>query len=86
MSQITLTKLELNDLEQFVLDNQEAFKYGALEEFGKRDEHFEEGEEIISRKTIIECIENGEAYRIREDGEIVGGMVLKIDGRYSCKW
>ena len=37
------------DREQFIKDNQEAFKYGALEEFGRRDDHFEEGEEIISR-------------------------------------
>ncbi|MBO7536489.1 MAG: hypothetical protein J6T34_05075 [Bacilli bacterium] len=50
MSVVTLTKLKEDDLEQFVVDNQEAFKYGALEEFGKRDDHFEEDEEIISRK------------------------------------
>lgn len=81
MKEVTLTKLEPNDIDQFVLDNQEAFKYGAMEEFGKRDEHFEEDGEIISRKTILDCIEHGEAYRIREDGEIVGGMVLKIDNK-----
>ena len=40
MSVVTLTKLKEDDLEQFVVDNQEAFKYGALEEFGKRDDHF----------------------------------------------
>lgn len=79
MSVVTLTKLKEDDLEQFVVDNQEAFKYGALEEFGKRDDHFEEDGEIISRKTIIDCIQNGEAYRIKEDGVIVGGVVLKID-------
>ena len=50
MSVVTLTKLKEDDLEQFVVDNQEAFKYGALEEFGRRDDHFEEDEEIISRK------------------------------------
>ena len=65
MSIITLTKLEQDDIEKFIKDNQEAFKYGAMEEFGKRYEHFEEDGEIISRKTIIDCIENGVAYRIR---------------------
>ena len=79
MSTISLTKLQEDDIEKFILDNQEAFKYGALVEFGKRDDHFEEDDEIISRKTILECIETGEAYRIREDGVIVGGLVVKID-------
>ena len=79
MSDITLTLLTADDREQFILDNQYAFKYGATEEFGFRDAHFEEGEEIISRKTIEDSIDGGVAYRIREDGKIVGGMVLKID-------
>ena len=81
MSTITLTKLEKDDYEQFIKDNQEAFKYGALEEFEKRDEHFEEDGEIISRKTIENCIDEGIAYRIREDGKIVGGVVVMIDGK-----
>ena len=81
MSKVTLAKLEDNDKEQFILDNQIAFKYGAMEEFGRRDDHFEEDDEIISRKTIEECIESGDAYRIREDGKIVGGLVVKIDHR-----
>ena len=79
MAIITLAPLTADDLEQFILDNQRAFKYGAMEEFGERDKHFEEGEEIISRGTIKNCIEKGLAYRIREDGRIVGGLVLKID-------
>ena len=76
---ITLTLLEDSDREQFIKDNQEAFKFGAMEEFGKRDDHFEEDGEIISRKTIDECIKKGVAYRIREDGKIVGGLVLQIN-------
>lgn len=79
MAIITLTPLTADDLEQFILDNQRSFKYGAMEEFGERDKHFEEGEEIISRGTIKNCIEKGLAYRIREDGRIVGGLVLQID-------
>ena len=53
--QVKLLPMEEADRNQFILDNQEAFRYGALEEFGVRDEHFEEGEEIISRRTIEEC-------------------------------
>ena len=76
---ITLTPLTEDDRNQFVLDNQYAFKYGACEEFGPRDDHFDDDGEIISRKTILECIEQGTAYRIRRNGETVGGLVLKID-------
>ena len=79
MATITLARLTDNDREQFILDNQRAFKYGAMEEFGVRDDHLEEGGEIISRKTIEESIDGGVAYRIREAGAIVGGLVLKID-------
>ena len=50
--QVTLAPLEPDDKEQFILDSQWAFKYGATEEFGVRDEHFEEDGEIISRDTI----------------------------------
>ena len=49
--QVTLAPLEPDDKEQFILDNQWAFKYGATEEFGVRDDHFEEDGEIISRDT-----------------------------------
>ena len=37
-----------DDREQFIRDNQDAFNYGAMEEFGLRDNHFEEDGEIIS--------------------------------------
>ena len=78
---VTLVPLQPEDREQFILDNQRAFKYGALEEFGERDNHFEEDGEIISRQTIEDSIdaEGAEAYRIVVDGEKVGGVVLKID-------
>ena len=51
-TKVTLAPLEAEDREQFILDNQESFKYGAVEEFGLRDDHFEEDGEIISRATI----------------------------------
>ena len=77
---ITLEPLMPEDREHFILDNQEAFNYGALEEFGRHDDHFEQGGEIISRETIEESIDGGEAYRIICDGQIAGGVVIKVDG------
>ena len=52
MTKVTLVPLAPDDWEQFIKDNQEAFNYGALEEFGLRDDHLEEDGEIISCKTI----------------------------------
>ena len=77
---VELKPLAPEDREQFILDNQEAFNYGALEEFGRRDDHFEADEQIISRETIEASIDGGEAYRIWLGDEKVGGVVIKIDG------
>ena len=78
---VTLVPLEADDREQFILENQWAFKYGALEEFGKRDDHLDSDGEIISRRTIEKSIDapGNEAYRIMLDGKKVGGVVLSID-------
>ena len=78
---VTLVPLTTADREQFILDNQWAFQYGALEEFGKRDDHLDAQGEIISRETIENCIDSpeNETYRIRLNGKNVGGVVLKID-------
>ena len=80
---IELKPLEADDREQFIKDNQEAFKYGAIEEFGMRDDHFEEDGEIISRATIEKSIDGGETYRIMQDGKPVGGVVIKTDGEHG---
>ena len=80
MTGITLAPLKADDREQFVLDNQEAFNYGAMEDFGLQDDHFEEDGEIISRETIETSIDGGEAYRIPLDGKPVGGVVIRVDG------
>ena len=80
MTEVTLVPLAPDDREQFIKDNQEAFNFGALEEFGLRDDHFEEDGEIISRVTIEQCIDGGEAYRIMQDGQPFGGVVIKVDG------
>ena len=80
-TKVTLVPLTEDDREQFVLDNQWAFKYGAMLEFGQRDDHIDDDGEIISRKTIIHCIDepDNDTYRIMLDGRKVGGLVVKID-------
>lgn len=80
MTDIQLIPLEKEDRKQFILDNQEAFRYGAMEEFGLRDNHFEEDGEIISQKNIEISIDSGTAYRIIHNGEKVGGLVVKVEG------
>ena len=80
---VTLTPLAPEDREQFITDNQWAFKHGALLEFGERDDHVDGDGEIISRATIEECIDDPDsrAYRIMLDGRRVGGAVVRIDER-----
>lgn len=82
-TKVTLIPLTEDDREQFILDNQRAFKYGAVEEFGKRDDHLDFDGEIISRKTIERCIDSpdSETYRIVVDGKRVGGVILNIDNQ-----
>lgn len=80
---IELRPLAPSDREQFIKDNQEAFNFGALEEFGRRDDHFEEEGEIISRRTVEASIDGGEAYRIMQDGRPVGGVVIKVEGEHG---
>ena len=80
MTDVCLKPLEQSDREQFIKDNQEAFNYGAMEEFGIRDDHFEEDDQIISRETIEKSIDEGEAYRIISEGKAVGGAVIKVEG------
>jgi GNAT superfamily N-acetyltransferase len=80
MMDIKLIPLTPDDREQFITDNQEAFNYGALEEFGRRDDHFEEDGQIISREVIERSIDGGEAYRIIHYGQKVGGVVIKVEG------
>ena len=78
---ICLVGITPDDKEQFILDNQRAFKYGAQTMFGMRDDRMEEGEEVISRKTIERSMngEQAETYRIVCDGNVVGGLILQID-------
>lgn len=79
MTEVQLIPLESNDREQFIRDNQEAFNYGAMEEFGCRDEHFENDGQIISRETISRSIDEGTAFRIMQDNKPVGGVVIRTE-------
>ena len=47
MSDVILEQLKSDDREQFILDNQEAFNYGAMVEFGLRDNHFEYSGSVV---------------------------------------
>lgn len=78
---VKLVSLASDDREQFILDNQWAFKHGAMIEFGERDNSLDEDGEIISRKTIESCLDepDNETYRILAGNKIVGGVILKID-------
>ena len=80
-TEVSLVPLSAENREQFILDNQWAFKHGALLEFGQRDDHIDADGEIISRKTIEMSLdaEGAEAYRIVAEGENVGGVILHID-------
>ena len=80
-TKVTLVPLMADDREQFILDNQWAFKYGAIEEFGKRYNLLDFDGKIISRKTIEHCIDapDSETYRIIVDGRKVSGAILKIN-------
>lgn len=80
-TEIQLAPLSADDREQFISDNQWAFKHGALLEFGERDNHIDANGEIISRKTIEMCMDaqGAETYRIVSDKKIVGGVILRID-------
>ncbi len=82
---ISLVPITPDDKEQFILDNQRAFKYGAQTMFGMRDDRTEEGEEVISRKTIERSMngEKAETYRIVCDGIVVGGLILQIDQQHA---
>lgn len=79
MANIILTRLTDDDREQFIKDNQWAFKYGSTIEFGMRNNEFEEGDEIISRRTIEYSIDHGEAYRIVSDGKKAGGIIVSVE-------
>ena len=79
---VKLELLKSQDEEQFIIDNQAAFNYGAEQYFNKQEleeQHEEEGQ-IISRETIINSIhqEGSIAYRILYDDKKVGGIIINL--------
>ena len=79
MVEVKLVPLEASDRGQFIKDYQEAFNNGALEEFSRRDDHFEEDGEMISHETISRALDEGTAYRIMTDGKPVGGVIIRTE-------
>ena len=82
MGYVKLKPLEKADRNQFIIDNQAAFRFGALEEFGLRDTHFEESEEIISKQTIEQSIVYGDpSLMTLEQWERFCGGMLELERR-----
>lgn len=81
---VRLEILKEEDEEQFIKDNQYAFKYGAEQYFSQSDmeKQYEEDGEIISKETIYHSIHhNGSiAYRILDNEIPVGGIIVNIKG------
>lgn len=74
---LTLEPLAPADRETFIAENQRAFNYGALVEFGERNTVFEEEGQIISRATIEHSIDEGHAYRYGQDADGSGWLELR---------
>ena len=79
---VKLELLKKDDEEQFIKDNQYAFKYGAEQYFSQSEmkEQYEEEGERISRETIYNSIhhEGSIAYRILDGEKPVGGIIITI--------
>ena len=77
--ELYLEKLKEEYREQFILDNQYAFKYGAIIDLSS--EELDETGEIISRETINQLIDDkgSDTYRIMVGDKCVGGIIVKID-------
>ncbi len=80
---VRLEILKKENKEQFIKDNQFAFKYGAMKYFSESEmeKQYEEDGEIISRETIINSINHkgSIAYQIFDDSLTVGGIVININ-------
>ena len=79
---IRLELLKPEDEEQFIIDNQAAFNFGAEQYFNEQElkEQYEENGQIISRETIIQSIhhEGSTAYRIIDGNKKVGGIIVNL--------
>lgn len=77
----TLVPINEKERNQFILDCQESFRYGSLEEFGERNTHLDENGEVISRSAIEAVLDspNAESYHIVHDNERVGGLIIDLE-------
>ena len=75
MKKIELKPLLPEETEDFVVHNQKAFIYAVEEEFGVQEE------EPISKEDIRSCLNHPmeEAYNILLNGEVVGGVAVRVD-------
>ncbi len=78
MINLSIEPLSSEEREAFILMNQEAFLYSALA-WGECA--VDEDGEVISRATIEACLDDPkvDTYRIVVDGEMVGGVAVKIN-------
>ena len=67
---IELKPLAESDREQFIKDNQEAFNYGALQEFGLRDDHFEDEPPYVPPLEDVMAAKIAELKGIRDSKEV----------------
>ena len=84
---IKLEILKQSDEEQFILDNQDAFNFGAEQYFNEQElkEQHEEDGQIISRETIFQSIhhERSIAYRIMDGDKKVGGIIVNLKDEFG---
>jgi len=77
--------IKAEDRERFILDCQESFRFGSLEEFGDRNTHLDKDGEVMPRSEIEAVIDSptAESYLIVDDGKTVGGVVIDLDAGHS---
>ena len=85
MNKVKLVPLKAEDLEQFILDCQESFRYGSLEEFGERNTHLDMDGEVMPHGEIEAVVDSpsAEAYLIVADGTKAGGVVIDLDAEHN---
>lgn len=81
MQKVTLVPINKEDRNQFILDCQESFRYGSLEEFGERNVHLDKDGEVMPRHSIEAVLDSptAESYHIVQEGKRMGGLVIDLD-------
>lgn len=81
IQKVTLVPINKEDRSQFILDCQESFRYGSLEEFGERNVHLDKDGEVMPRHSIEAVLDSptAESYHIVQEGKRMGGLVIDLD-------